>query len=245
MKKLIAAVKSGERDFLSLLGTRPERFREATFEEIMSNEDDVLAHINRVQFNFNERFFDLFDGCLIKHNDAGDIEYIFVTTTRDAVSIIEMSEVMFEELGEGIFDNREFSSFREQDKIRNLAKGSYSDQSDAPMHIWSHENVSFCLYYRIIPLQQFTFSILVKAPEVEDNSVRKKGTILNYLKFDPQALLQEEPVHRQEEYSGGTIRFVDYTYALEPKEWGLFNTIDLRIFSDKQAFNKFVQTHND
>ncbi|MBL7731844.1 MAG: hypothetical protein JNM88_11755 [Chitinophagaceae bacterium] len=243
LKKFVAAVKNGERDFFSLLGTRPERFREASFEEIMSNEDDVLAHINRVQVNTNDRFFDLFDVCLVKHNDAGDIEYIFVTTTSDATRIIEMSDVMFEELGIGIYDNYQFSSFREHDKIWSLAKGNYNEPTDAPMHIWSHENISFCLYYRITPLRQFTFSISVKAPEVADTSVRKKGTILDMLRFNPETLLQDEPVHQQEEYSGGTIKFIDYTYALEPKEWGLFNAIELRIFSDKRAFNKFVQTH--
>jgi hypothetical protein len=56
-------------------------------------------------------------------------------------------------------------------------------------------------------------------------------------------LLQDVPVHQQEEISGGTVKFIDYTYVLEPKEWGLFNAIDLRIFSDQRVFNKFVQTH--
>lgn len=36
---------------------------------------------------------------------------------------------------------------------------------------------------------------------------------------------------------------MDYTYALEPKEWGLFNAVEFRIFSDKRVFDKFVQTH--
>jgi hypothetical protein len=105
LKKFLTQLKRGERDFHSVLGTLPGDFKEATFEQLMSNEDDVLAGINRVQTNLNITYFDLFGSCLIKHNDAGDIEYIFYTTTDNAHKVIEIANLLFEELGDGIFDN--------------------------------------------------------------------------------------------------------------------------------------------
>ena len=49
----------------------------------------MLAKVNNVKTNFNMRFFDFFDTCLIKYFDSGDVEFTFYTTTDNAGKVIE------------------------------------------------------------------------------------------------------------------------------------------------------------
>jgi hypothetical protein len=243
LKEFLTQVKDGERNFHTLLKTKEGDFKDATFDQLMSNEDDVLAKVNRVQMNFKTVYFDLFDNCLIKHHDDGEIEFVFYTTTDNTQKIIDTSEILFDQLGNGFFDSTQFTSFRNHEKIILLAKGIYEQENDAPMHIWHHDNLSFGLHYRISPLKQLSLIIAIKPPKQVDNSVRRKGTILDLLHFDPKRILSGEPVHLVEENSGGQIKFVDYTFALEQKEFDIFNVVEFRIFDDNKSFRKFVQTH--
>lgn len=243
LKEFLTQLKNGERDFYKALRTGEGDFKDATFEQLMSNEDDVLARVNRVQMNFKTLYFELFDSCLIKHHDDGEIEFVFYTTTDNAVKVIEISEILFDELGHGFFDKTQFTPFTNHEKIRTLAKGRYEQAKDAPMHIWHHDNLLFGLHYRISPLRQLSLGISIKAPQKVDNSVRRKGTILDLLHFDPEAILSGEPVHQVEENSGGQNKFVDYTFTLQQKEFDIFNVVEFRIFDEKKSFRKFVQTH--
>lgn len=243
LKEFLMELKNGERDFYKALRTGEGDFKDATFEQLMSNEHDVLARVNRVQMNFKTLYFELFDSCLIKHHDDGEIEFVFYTTTDNAGKVIEISEILFDELGHGFFDNTQFTPFTNHEKIRTLAKGRYEQAKDAPMHIWHHDNFSFGLHYQISPLRQLSLGISIKAPQQVDNSVRRKGTILDLLHFDPEAILSGEPVHQVEEKSGEQIKFVDYTFALQQNEFDIFNVVEFRIFDDKKSFRKFVQTH--
>lgn len=243
LKEFITAIKNGERNFFEILKIKEDQFSDASFDELMSNTDDVLVGVNRVQKCFSKSFFGLFNNCLIKHHDNGNVKFIFYTVTNDAKRIIEVSSVLFAGLGHGYFDDNRFTPFTNQQKIKELAQGIYLQDSDEIVHTWLHENVSLLLQYRIDPLRQFSLMVTIAAPKQYDSSIRRKGTILDLLHFNIDQLLSTEPIEKRSETEAGKIKFVDYTYRLDKKEWEVFDTLSIRIFDSLQTFNKNIQTH--
>lgn len=243
LKEFLTDIKNGKRDFFETLKVDESHFNDAPFDELMSNTDDVIVGVNRVQKNFNKRFFDVFDNCLIKHHDNGDVKFVFYTVTNEPKKVIDFATVMISELGTGIFDNRRFTPFTNHQKIKDLSQGIYLQDSDEVVHSWFHDNVSFVLQYRIYSLRQFSLIVTIDAPKQHDSSIRRKGTILDLLNFNLDDLLNTEPLTQREELSGGKIKFVDYTYGLDKKEFDVFDTVSIRIFDSAKVFNKDIQTH--
>lgn len=242
LKQLIDGIKNGERDFHKLLGMKPAEFNDASFGQLMANPDDVIHKVNRVQMNFKTVYFGIFDHCLIKHNDDGDVKFTFYTTTNAVAKILSVAKLLFDEFGDGIFESRQYSSFREEDKVHAIADGRYTMPGDEPGHHWLFEDISISLHYLTSPARQFTLDITINAPAQKDNSVRRKGTILDLLSFDPAAVLAGKPVHERPEMRNDKVVFTDYTYHLKAKEFDLFNVVEFRIFGEKRKFNKFVRT---
>lgn len=242
LQEFITGLKNGERDLHKLLGTKPGDFTDASFEQLMSNPDDVIRKVNRVQMNFDRTYFGIFNNCLIKHNDDGDVKFTFYTTTDAVAKILSISRLLFDQFGTGFFDSRLFSSFQEEDKVYAIARGLQVIEGDEPGQHWIFQNLSISLHYLVSPARQFMLDIAINAPEQKDYSIRKKGTILDLLKFDPAEILAGEPVRERREIIDDKVEFVDYTYHLEPKEFDVFNVIEFRIFGSKREFNKFVQT---
>jgi hypothetical protein len=98
VKEFLTAIKSGNRNFIDTLKLKETDFHDASFEELMSNTDDVIAGVNRVQKNFSKVYFNIFNNCLIKHHDDGDVKFLFYTVTKDATSIIRFSSELFDQL---------------------------------------------------------------------------------------------------------------------------------------------------
>ena len=243
LKDFIAAIKKGERDFLETLKLNESDFHDASFDELLSNTDDVLVGVNRVQKNFNKKIFNIFNNTLIKHHDNGDIKFIFYTTTNDGNKVYDFATTLFNEFGQGIFDDRRFTPFTNKQKINNLSQGTYFHQSDEIVHSWFYENISFLLQYKISPLQQFSFMVTIGAPKQYDFTIRRKGTILDLLSFDIHTLLNTEFLDLNEEIENDQIKFINYTYTLDEKEFNIFDTIMIRIFDSVRSFRKKVQTH--
>jgi len=93
-QQFLQNVKQGNRDFFTLLNTPESCFEEASFSELMSNADDVLSRVNRVQKNFRNIYFGVFDGCLIKHHDNGEVKWVFFTVTKDSKRIFELVDTL-------------------------------------------------------------------------------------------------------------------------------------------------------
>ena len=77
LRDFLLQVKAGKRNFFEVLHTPEKHFEDASFEQLMSNTADVLAEVNKVQTNFRDKYFDQFDGCLVKHHDNGDVKWVF------------------------------------------------------------------------------------------------------------------------------------------------------------------------
>lgn len=243
LKEFIVLLKNGERNFIEALNIKESQFSDASFDELMSNTADVIVGVNRVQKNFSKTFFNVFNNCLIKHHDNGDVKFVFYTVTNDANKVNDTAAVMFDELGTGLFDDRKFTPFTKPQKIKDLAQGIYLQESDELVHSWFHDNISFLLQYRISPLRQFSLMVTINAPKQYDSSIRRKGTILDLLNFNLDQLLNTEPLTLREEGTGDKIKFVDYTYHLDNSELGVFDLLSIRIFDNIRSFRKNIQTH--
>src|SRR5215212_3370911 len=102
-ESFVSEIKNGRRDFLKILKTPEENFENASFEELLSNISDILSGVNKVQKNFSQLYFNIFNGCLIKHHDNGDIKFVFYTTTSDYNTILKISSILFKEFGQGVY----------------------------------------------------------------------------------------------------------------------------------------------
>ncbi|MGC4038410.1 MAG: hypothetical protein QM764_20770 [Chitinophagaceae bacterium] len=243
LQQFIESLRKGERNFFKALRIDDADFEEASFEELLSNNDDVLAGVNRVQKHFRIVFFDLFDGSLVKYYDNGDVKLVFFTTTRDTKKILTMASLFFDTLGHGFFDDRKFYPFNNKDRVFAIARAAYSDGGRDLLHGWSENDLTFLLQYRDDPFQQFSLMVTTHPAKQEDVSIRKKGTVLDMLKFDIHALLMTEAINVYEEKQDNETRFIDYTFHLPLKEMGAFDMIKVRIFGPVKEFDKFIQTH--
>ena len=241
--QFIAELKNGNRDFFDILKLKHSDFTDATVDQLLSNMDDVMVGVNRVQKKFNKTFFGIFNGCLIKHHNNGDIKIIFYTDTDNDETVSKFSDVFFEELGNGLFDNTRFTPFTEKQKIKAISQGFFTVEKDEMVHTWLLKEVAFVLQYRIDPLQQFSLMVTISKPKQIDRSVRKNGTILNLLQFNPNEVLLSDPTSLIKEGPIGKEKFVDYTYSLDQPELNIFDTIRIRIFDSLSVFRKEVQTH--
>src|SRR5690349_12482217 len=110
-ENFISEIKKGKREFLNILKTPEMNFQTAPFQELLSNTDDILSGVNQVQKNFSNIYFDIFDSCLIKHHDNGDLKFVFYTTTQDFNAIMRISSILFTAFGQGIYDDQRFIPF--------------------------------------------------------------------------------------------------------------------------------------
>lgn len=243
IKKFLLNVKEENQTILDSLNLSQSDFEEASGEELLSNSDDLVSGVNRVQKKFDTTFFKLFENMLIKHHDNGDVKYIFYTQTNDANKIIEIADFIFGEFGNGYYDDRKHTPFHKKEKVISLSQGKYLTNRDEIVHVWLLDKYSIVLQYRIQPMRQFVLSVTEKQEKEVNKSVRRKGTILNHLKLDANALLQESEIDKEVEIEKNTIKFIDYFFNLKPKEFGVFDIAKLRIFGGEREFREDIQTH--
>jgi hypothetical protein len=146
-------VKNGERDFFKILRTPETKFDGASFDQLLSNEDDVVSGVNRVQTNFKDVYFNIFNGCLVKHHDNGDIKFIFYSVVTDTTVIITFADILFKELGHGYYKQEQFTPFTNQDKVIQLSRGVFSSVKDDIGQVWLHDDLTFFLQYKTEPLR--------------------------------------------------------------------------------------------
>ncbi|MFN8250257.1 MAG: hypothetical protein U0V75_00140 [Ferruginibacter sp.] len=241
-EKFCKEIKSGNHEILKLLDTNETEFGVASFEQLMSNEADVLAGVNKVQFRFDVNYFGVFTDALIKTHDNEDIKYILYAKTRDKQNIKSIYSTLVKVFGKGIHDERRFQTFNEEsiDSLCSIHPDPYSFDI---VNVWIHENITILLQYKISPLHQFSIMITKISPKQIDSSIKRKGTILDVLNFDVDMLLLQDDIGRNEEFENERVKFVDYVFMTSEKIMGVFDTISVRIFSPIRKFNKNVQTH--
>lgn len=233
-----------EWDHLAALDMGPDDILEAPYEMILDNPtDDVQTGVGRVQVKLNTLFFGVFDSLIIKHREDGSIQLMFYTETHDAEAVINFYHGLKTDLGGGTLMDHKFSSFNDKEKVSELAAGHFTSSSDELVHSWNFDNFVFTLSYGIDPLRQFLFDARLKARKEPDNSPRTKGTILSILSHNVSEIIASEPEKAIPYLENKAVRFIDYTYTLDPPELGIFEEVKVRIFDEQRKIDENIQTH--
>ena len=215
-------------------------FNEATQAMILDNPDDVASGIIKVQFKSNMEFFNIFNNLFVKHDDEGNIRYIFHTKTSDTKKIFTVSNTLFELLGEGIY-NDEFASFIDEENVKNIVNGDIFIKKSRVFHYWHTNSVyKFDLGYKKLEDEELRLTITREKPISIDRKRRNKGTILDLIPIDFKKLLLKEPNSKNIKKEHNTVTFIDYHYILEIPVIDIFDKITLKIFSEKRKIKSDI-----
>lgn len=234
----IAAVKNGQRDFFHILGLTPTAYREATFDQLMDNTDDVLAGVNRVLIWDGGQFFGTFPNSLVKYHENGDVKFIFYGVMTGASEVLTTAGVMFEGLGPGMRHEDNGVPFTNVPHLLALAQGTLTAERDSMLHSWSLGDTSWLLQYKTSPRQQFSLMVTINAARQTDFSIRRKGTVLELLQCDVPGVMDTGAITREENRDGTELRFVDYAYPLPEKAGGIFDWLRIRKWDAQKRFDK-------
>lgn len=238
----LAQIKAGKRNFFEVLQTPEKNFEEASFEELMSNTDDVLAEVNRVQKNFRNTYFGMFGNCLIKHHDDGDVKWIFYTVSKDDKKILALVDALNAHFGLEHYDDEKFIPFKRTEKVMLLSRG-VTDLVEADLlSLWFHENVTALLQYKKSPLQQLSLMVTTKKPKEKDTAIRRR-TILELIEQDVNNVVRGHPIEIKRDMEDGEIKSTELTYRADKKIFGVFDRVRFRQFGKVEEYMPGLNTN--
>ncbi len=239
LKKFINGIlSSSEWDYWSALNLAGKQVYPATYDMIMDNPEDVINGVNKVEVVFHQQFFGLFDTLLIKHHDSGVVMLVFYATVRNPALVLALFGELSSLLGVGFHDRESSLSFQDQREVEAFAAGQLSQSDVVVGHIWIQNNYTFNLSYRSDPQHQFVFTVSPTPSKILDYSERKNGTLINMLRYSIDAILALQGLSTEPYQENGKVKYVDYTFALDPPELNLFDRVRVRIFDIEKRADK-------
>jgi hypothetical protein len=217
-------------DYMKAINIKQQHLQQATHEQLMDNPVDIANGVVKVEMLFGHSFFDVFNNLIIKHHDDGEIRLMFYSDVFSLDTIMTFYDRVKSNLGLGIIYNPKFSSFKEVDKVRQLTKGTYNTKSDEILQSWYKQPFSFTLNYKIEPLRQLMFIVSNKSQKSQDFSQRNIGTLIKLLKHSPYEFFEETEIDAEPFFEEEKIKFIDYTFKLDPPEFKVFDQAKIRIF---------------
>jgi hypothetical protein len=187
------------------------------------NRQDKEAGIIEVYYKDKLNYFDIFNTLEIHIYKNGQRDYSLFTSTKDASHVYAISQEIFNKLGGGLYDDEKFSSFKEFDKIKNIAKGKAKSAKEQCLTLWYFDNVTFILKYLIAPKKQFIFTINVKPTKKVIQRTIAELLVNDYYSFLSSAI-KVEPTGK---YEG---KFVDYHISLTTPEFNFFDAAIVKLF---------------
>jgi len=239
----LSSTFSNEWNYFEALNLKSNDVLEATHEQILSNPSDVADGVIKVEMKFGMSFFNMFDSLIVKYRDDNSIQLMFYTEMHQVAPIQSLYNQLKTNLGRGFVMDHKFSSFNDEGKIQSLAKGMYKSENDELIHVWNIGRFNFTLNYRVEPLRQLLF-IVKMSPEKEiDLTPRNNGTILNILKHEIDTILDQQEIKAEPRLENNEVKFIDYTFQLDPPELDIFEEVRIRVFDKSRAINESIQTH--
>lgn len=238
----IDRIKSGTESVLQELNLNEDSLATVPYSKILENPGDVAIGVNKVQIKYHLSVFGVFDALVVKHFIDGQVMIILHTTTVDHTRILQMAQILFDKLGLGIYDSDENFSFKEQDRVIELARDKQSvTQSIA--NVWQTEKYSIVLKYSIEPLHQFALFITRKVEKPIDRSIRR-DVIADLLTIDLNKILIGNELSTSKLLTEtGDLNCIDYTFALPDPQLKVFDIVTIRLFSSERRFTTDIQTH--
>ncbi|HEY4327171.1 MAG TPA: hypothetical protein VGN20_24500 [Mucilaginibacter sp.] len=230
-------------NYLDALGLNKNELEEVPFEQILNNPDDLVDGVTKVELKLRTRFFDLFEHLIIKHRCEGDISLMFFADVHQSAAILSFYHILKTNLGGGFIKESKFSSFDEANKVEKLAEGKFEKETDEIMHTWLNGNIATTLNYKLNPLRQLLFLVRIRPERFPDCEVRGNGTILNILQHSINEVVSRDEIENEPFYEDAKIKFVDYSFHLDPPELEIFEEMRIRIFDQNKCLDENVQTH--
>tara|TARA_R110002073_G_scaffold335154_1_gene526437 strand:+ start:1556 stop:2635 length:1080 start_codon:yes stop_codon:yes gene_type:complete len=229
LSEFLTFLKSGNNNILRLLDLKKSSFNSVPLDQILNNPADIAAGVTAVYTKFNIKVFNLFDNMLIKSMDNGDEKYIFYTSTKNPNQIIEIAKTVYSTLGTGYYDSEALRVFDDRERISNFTKGVYTSDDEDIMNLWLLDEISILLQYKKNPKYEFSLFVTKIQPKTVDRTSRKKGTIASLLKTDFSSLfLQNEDSKTENTEDDGSISSIKYYYYLDPKEFNIFDQLEIQ-----------------
>ncbi|MBJ6117134.1 hypothetical protein JAO76_02950 [Pontibacter sp. BT310] len=241
--RLLDRLKAGEKNILGLLKLSEKDFHQVPFEEILNSPHDAAYGVDTILERYNRPVLGIFDHLVLRYYDNGDQEFLFITHTHDVNLISKIVDKLHFMFGTGLYDDRHFHSFYNVNKVQKLARGIIED-GDLPIScLWFHHahDLVFKLTYFQTPKKQLGF-IVKKNARILDRTPRK-NSVLDFLEFNIDDILSGQESLRHIEFEDNNILYIDFTYQLPVKEFGIFDIITIRIFDNSKIFNLTTQTH--
>jgi hypothetical protein len=168
---------------------------------------------------------------------------MFFAEVRQSAPVLAFYAVLKASLGGGIVKESRFSSFNQTAKVQSLAAGKFETEKDEIVHTWLNDNITITLNYKLSPLRQFLLLVGIKPEKQPDLQFRNKGTILNILQHDIREIVKQTEIKAETTYADEQVKFVDYTFNLDPPELGIFEQMRIRIFDKNKRIDEQIQTH--
>lgn len=191
---------------------------------------DTKAGVIEAYYKNNITYFDIFDEIGVEINKNGERDYHLFTTTNDYNKITLLSKELYKTLGMGLYNDERHSTFRETEKIKNLALGKANNSKDELITIWYFKHVTFSLKYLIKPQRRFMFSVMI----TPQKQVIKRN-IYDALQNDYIAIIESSNRISIEEKNDGYIE--EYYSPLVKPEFDYFDTVTIIVFSKGLSFH--------
>ncbi|SOD13860.1 hypothetical protein [Pedobacter xixiisoli] len=238
LSQFLQEVFHNQKDPFSTLGINTEKLRKASFEQLLDNPGDIAEGVNKVQMDFSNTYFTYFGDLVIKTYDDGMSRWMFYDNITDANIVIKIFNDIKKELGAGMIHDEKFATFNQLDKIKALSMGKYSSKGDEILHLWQNSKTTVKLNYQLEPLRRLVLSFNFYPEKKKSTTVRNKGTLIGMMKNDLRLLILESEICAIPTEEKGRIKFIDYTYRLQPIELNIFDRVDIRLFSESKFMDE-------
>lgn len=236
-------VYHNNKDPYTILAIKADRLQKATLDQILNNFGDVADGVSMVQMDFSRIYFNFFSELIIKTYDNGLVRWMFYDIIDNPNTVFDVFNNLRKELGEGIVHDRKFSTFDHVDKVKALSMGRYSSSSDEIIHLWQNSKVTVSLNYQLESLRRLVLSLNFYPDKKKNTAIRDKGTLLGMMKNDLRLLLIEPEISARQTQENGLIKFIDYSYQLDPPELNNFDMVDIRLFSLAKSIDEELHTN--
>ncbi|WP_432713789.1 hypothetical protein [Pedobacter sp.] len=75
-----------------------------------------------------------------------------------------------------------------------------------------------------------------------DLTPRDNGAILNILKHEIDAILNQQEIKAEPHLENNEVKFIDYTFQLGAPELDIFEEVRIRVFDKSRVINESIQT---
>lgn len=240
--QLVDAAQDEHWHYLSSLNLTSDSIQQVSYAQIMENPGDVAMGVNAVEVLFDRIFFDVFDGLVIKHHLSGEILMMFYTDNASADQVEAIYSALRNELGGGTLMDHKFSSFKRENIVR-VANGEQQNEKHEIVQAWLDGQFSYVLNYKLDPAKQLLFNFSWSPERSKDSKHRNKGTLIPYMTHAIDEILQQKETALKTTNDAGSIKFIDYSFDLQPPEFGIFEKAVIRIFSPERKLDPSVQCH--